>query len=77
MSNNEHRAIPLLREYDELRSKLFALEQELNRECSDYGRTVLGVWGFSPNHLRQRLYALEKTKKEQPVCNTQSTYGLS
>jgi hypothetical protein len=26
---------------------------------------VLGLWGFSPNHLRQRLYALGLTKKEQ------------
>jgi hypothetical protein len=62
---NEHRAITLLREYDESKSKLRALEEELNKECAAYGRDVLGLWGFSPNHLRQRLYALGLTKKEQ------------
>jgi len=62
---NEHRAITLLREYDESKSKLRALEEELNRECAAYGRDVLGLWGFSPSHLRQRLYALGLTKKEQ------------
>jgi hypothetical protein len=55
----------LLREYDESKSKLRALEEELNRECTAYGRDVLGLWGFSPSHLRQRLYALGLTKKEQ------------
>jgi len=62
---NEHRAITLLREYDESKSKLRALEEELNKECAAYGRDVLGLWGFSPSHLRQRLYALGLTKKEQ------------
>lgn len=62
---DEHRAITLLREYDESKSKLRALEEELNKECAAYGRDVLGLWGFSPSHLRQRLYALGLTKKEQ------------
>jgi hypothetical protein len=62
---NEHRAITLLREYDESKSKLRALEEELNKECAAYGRDTLGLWGFSPSHLRQRLYALGLTKKEQ------------
>jgi hypothetical protein len=61
----EHRAITLLREYDESKSKLRDLEEELTRECTTYGRDVLGLWGFSPNHLRQRLHALDLTKKEQ------------
>lgn len=62
---NEHRAITLLREYDESKSKLRALEEELNRECALYGRDTLGLWGFAPSHLRQRLHALGLTTKEQ------------
>ena len=61
----EHRAITLLREYDERKRELRAIEEELNRECSAYGRDVLRLWGFSPNHLRQRLAAQERVKKEQ------------
>ncbi len=61
----DHRAVELLREYDEMKAKLWAMEQELNRACSDYGRTVLGVWGFGPSHLRQRLRALEQTHAKQ------------
>jgi hypothetical protein len=62
---DEPKVFTLLREYDESKSKLRALEEELNRECAAYGRDVLGLWGFSPNHLRQRMYALGLTKKEQ------------
>jgi hypothetical protein len=62
---DEPKVFALLREYDESKSKLRALEEELNRECAAYGRDVLGLWGFSPSHLRQRLYALGLTKKEQ------------
>jgi hypothetical protein len=62
---DEPKVFTLLREYDESKSKLRALEEELNRECAAYGRDVLGLWGFSPSHLRQRLYALGLTKKEQ------------
>ena len=61
----EPKVFAMLREYDESKSKLRALEEELNRECAAYGRDVLGLWGFSPSHLRQRLYALGLTKKEQ------------
>ncbi len=75
--NQEHKAIALLREYDALKRQLWQMEQELNRECATYGKEKLGLLGFAPNHLRQRLHALEKTKKDQPVCDTQSTYGLS
>jgi hypothetical protein len=61
----EPKVFAMLREYDESKSKLRALEEELNRECTAYGRDVLGLWGFSPSHLRQRLHALGLTKKEQ------------
>ena len=60
----EHRAITLLRQYDESKSKLHVIEDELNRECTAYGRDVLGLWGFSPSHLRQRLHALGLTKEQ-------------
>lgn len=62
---DEPKVFTLLREYDESKSKLRALEEELTKECAAYGRDVLGLWGFSPSHLRQRLYALGLTKKEQ------------
>ena len=63
--NDEPKVFAMLREYDESKTKLRALEEELNKECTAYGRDVLGLWGFSPSHLRQRLYALGLTKKEQ------------
>jgi hypothetical protein len=61
---NEHRAITLLREYDESKFKLRVLEEELNRECALYGRDTLGLWGFAPSHLRQRLHALGLMKEQ-------------
>ena len=66
-NDNEHRAIALLREYDALKRQLWQMEQELNRECATYGKEKLGLLGFAPNHLRQRLAAIETVnmKKEQ------------
>ena len=62
---DELKVFAMLREYDESKTKLRALEEELIKECTVYGRDVLGLWGFAPNHLRQRLHALGLTKKEQ------------
>lgn len=60
----EPKVFTLLREYDESKTKLRALEEELNRECALYGRDTLGLWGFSPSHLRQRLHALGLMKEQ-------------
>ena len=54
----EPKVFAMLREYDERKRELRALEEELTKECTAYGRDVLGVWAFAPSHLRQRLYAL-------------------
>ena len=62
---DEPKVFAMLREYDESKTKIRALEEELNKECMAYGRDVLSLWGFSPSHLRQRLHALGLTKKEQ------------
>ena len=62
---DEPKVFTLLRQYDEAKAELRAFETELNKECAAYGRDVLGLWGFAPNHLRQRLHALGLTKKEQ------------
>jgi hypothetical protein len=62
---DEPKVFTLLRQYDEAKAELRALEVELNKECMVYGRDVLGLWGFSPSHLRQRLYALGLSEKEQ------------
>lgn len=61
---DEPKVFTLLRQYDEAKRELRALEVELNKECTAYGRDVLGLWGFAPNHLRQRLYALGLTKEQ-------------
>ena len=60
----EPKVFTLLRQYDESKTKLRALEEELNRECALYGRDTLGLWGFSPSHLRQRLHALGLMKEQ-------------
>jgi hypothetical protein len=60
----EPKVFAMLREYDESKTKLRALEEELIKECTAYGRDVLGLWGFSPTHLRQRLYALGLMKEQ-------------
>ena len=60
----EPKVFAMLREYDESKTKLRALEEELIKECTAYGRDVLGLWGFSPSHLRQRLYALGLMKEQ-------------
>lgn len=62
---SEHPAITLLKEYDALKRKLWIMEQELNRACSDFGRDKLGLAGFAPAHLRQRLSALGQLRGEQ------------
>jgi hypothetical protein len=62
---DEPKVFALLRQYDERKRELSALEAELNRECALYGQNVLHQWAFSHHHLRQRLYALGLTKKEQ------------
>ena len=62
--NDEPKVFAMLREYDESKTKLRALEEELIKECTAYGRDVLGLWGFSPSHLRQRLYALGLMKEQ-------------
>ena len=61
---DEPKVFARLREYDESKTKLRALEEELNRECALYGRDTLGLWGFSPSHLRQRLHALGLMKEQ-------------
>jgi hypothetical protein len=61
---DEPKVFTLLHQYDEAKRELRALEAELNKECTAYGRDVLGLWGFSPNHLRQRLHALGLTKEQ-------------
>ena len=60
----EPKVFAMLRKYDESKTKLRALEEELIKECTAYGRDVLGLWGFSPSHLRQRLYALGLTEEQ-------------
>lgn len=60
----EPKVFVLLRQYDERKRELRALEEELNKECTAYGRDVLGLWGFSPSHLRQRLHALGLMKEK-------------
>ena len=60
----EPKVFVLLRQYDESKTKLRALEEELTKECTAYGRDVLGLWGFSPSHLRQRLHALGLMKEK-------------
>lgn len=61
---DEPKVFTMLREYDERKRELRALEEELTKECAAYGREVLGLWGFSPTHLRQRLYALGLMKEQ-------------
>jgi hypothetical protein len=60
----EPEVFALLRQYDERKRELRALEEELNKSCAAYGRDVLGLWGFSPSHLRQRLHALGLMKEK-------------
>jgi hypothetical protein len=50
----EHPAVTMLREYDTLKSRLWQLEQELNRECVNYGKER-GYSYFAPYHLRNVL----------------------
>jgi hypothetical protein len=61
---DEPKVFTMLHQYDEAKRELRALEAELNKECALYGRNVLGLWNFSPNHLRQRLYALGLMKEQ-------------
>ena len=60
----EPKVFAMLREYDERKRELRALEEELNKECAAYGRDTLGLWAFAPSHLRQRLYALGLMKEQ-------------
>jgi hypothetical protein len=44
----------MLRKYDKMRTELRALEYELAKACTDYGRSE-GIWGFNKDHLRMQL----------------------
>jgi hypothetical protein len=70
---NEHPAITLLRQYDEAKVQLRAIEVELNKECALYGRDILGLWGFAPSHLRQRLHALGLIKNNHATGSVSET----
>ena len=48
-------AVKLLREYDQMGVDYRSLERELDKACCIYS-AELGLWGFSKNHLRIRLY---------------------
>ena len=61
---SEHRAFTLLREYDELKSRLFHLEQELNVECNNYTRSKGRAFMF-PHHIRFIARMAKQLKKEQ------------
>lgn len=58
----EHRAFTLLRQYDQMKSELFLLEQELNRECINYARSK-GYAFLYPHHLRS-IARLTTTNQE-------------
>ena len=70
---DEPKVFTLLREYDERKRELRALEEELTRECTAYGRDTLGLWGFSPSHLRQRLHALGLIKNNHAAGSVSET----
>lgn len=61
---SEHRAFTLLREYDELKSRLFHLEQELNVECNNYARGKGYAFMF-PHHLRNIVRLTEKEQTNE------------
>lgn len=61
MTTTEHRAFTLLREYDEMKTRLFHLERELNAECINYARSK-GYAFLYPHHLRN---IARLTDKEQ------------
>lgn len=44
----------LLARYDALRLELRTLEPQLNKACTNYGRSQ-GIWGFNKDHLRMQL----------------------
>lgn len=50
-----------LRQYDEMRAEFRQLERELKRECTEYGVSI-GIWGFTPDHLRIQLEQERGTK---------------
>lgn len=58
----EHRAFELLRRYDQMKSDLWRLEQELNNECINYARSK-GYAFLYPHHLRNIVRLTEQ--KEQ------------
>lgn len=59
MTTTEHRAFALLRQYDEMKSTLWRLEQELNAECINYARSK-GYAFLYPHHLRNIARLTEK-----------------
>lgn len=44
-----------LHRYDQMRRELLNLERELNRDCTAYGKAVLGITGYTKDHLRIAL----------------------
>lgn len=53
MSNHDlsHPVFALVRRYDQMKSEIFRLEQEMNKQCIDYAKTQ-GRAFFFPHHIR-------------------------
>lgn len=49
--NLTHPAFALVAEYDALKTRLWQLEQEMNRECVNYAKTQGRAFYF-PQHIR-------------------------
>lgn len=52
--SNKQQAALLLREYDELRARLRAIEPKLNKAVAAYGKEQ-GMWGLSKDAFRIRM----------------------
>jgi hypothetical protein len=58
---DEPKVFTLLREYDEMKARLWRMEKELNDECISFAR-IKGYAFLYPHHVRN---IMQLTKKEQ------------
>lgn len=60
---NKQRAALLLREYDQLRSRMRSVERELAKAVTAYGKES-GYWGLNKDHFRIQLDNEERIRIE-------------
>ena len=73
MSETKQRAALLLREYDELRTRIRNVETQLNKAVATYGREQ-GMWGLGKDAFRTQINREDEDQLRQDEARIAAMY---